>query len=90
MTVATLDRANGGVVTILDQIRGFIARTAKRHVNEITPDLMLGQDLGFDSLDRAELMMEVEDLLDLTLDEDAFQDADTVADIYFAVDQALN
>ena len=54
---------------------------------EVTPESTLDGDLGFDSLGRVDLFTRIERAAGVALPEDALQSAETVADLWRAVEQ---
>jgi long-chain acyl-CoA synthetase len=67
-----------------ESVTGIVGRLARRDVRfETTLD-----ELGFSSLERVELMSELEDRFDVTVDEAAFSNARTVADLEKLVQRA--
>jgi long-chain acyl-CoA synthetase len=67
-----------------ESVAGVVGRLARRDVrSETTLD-----ELGFSSLERIELMTELEDQFDVTVDESAFSNVQTVADLDALVQRA--
>ena len=56
----------------------IISKHAKRTVG---PNDHLTHDLGFDSLDRIDLVMDIEDVFDLTISDEQTQNLQTVQDV---------
>jgi acyl carrier protein len=56
---------------------------------QITPDARLRDDLGADSLDIAEIVMQIEDYFGVTMDDDDASDEVTVGRIYAALERLL-
>ena len=54
-----------------------------------SPDASLGDDLGFDSLDKVELVMSVEEMFGIDLPDEAFEDWITVGDMVTTVVTAV-
>ncbi|MDO9459753.1 MAG: acyl carrier protein, partial [Alphaproteobacteria bacterium] len=54
----------------------------------VTPASVLDRDLGLDSLARMELLLRIERAFAVALPEDSLQRADTVADLWLAVQRA--
>lgn len=65
-----------------------IARSKRIDAAEIRPETTF-QDLGMDSLDAIELLFEIEEEFDLTVEDDAVQGKETVGQVIAAVRQAV-
>jgi acyl carrier protein len=65
-----------------------IARSKRVDAGEIRPETTF-EELGMDSLDAIELLFEIEEEFDLTVDDDAVQGKETVGQVIAAVRQAL-
>ncbi|MDO5035661.1 MAG: acyl carrier protein [Porphyromonas sp.] len=57
--------------------------------SEITPEASFTNDLGADSLDTVELIMEFEKVFDIKIEDDEAQQIQTVADAYEHIEAAL-
>lgn len=80
---ASCDDVLAGVREIVGQQMGIPPET-------IREDHSLENDLGCDSLDRVEIMMEVEDQFDLDIPDDSADAVGTIADIVGGVMRFLN
>lgn len=65
--------------------------TEKKFSDVITPDMILSEDLGFDSLSLVELIVDLEDRFDIEIDESDLDPGHikTVGEIYSLVDKYL-
>ena len=68
-------------MNILDELKTLIATSLGVEENDIDESSNLAEDLGADSLDAVELIMEIEDHFDISIDEEDAQDLQTVQDI---------
>jgi len=66
---------------MLEQVRPLIAGALNIDADEIKLEANLKDDLGIDSLDAVELIMELEDELDVTIEDSEAQSFVTVGDI---------
>tara|TARA_R110002012_G_scaffold321174_1_gene547898 strand:+ start:4717 stop:4959 length:243 start_codon:yes stop_codon:yes gene_type:complete len=58
-------------------------------VTEIKPNQDLCKDIGMDSLDKVELIMEVESQFDIQIPDDAIEQINTVNHLYDTVEKIL-
>jgi len=66
---------------MLEQIKSVMAEALNVNEEEINLDSNLKEDLGIDSLDAVELIMELEDTFDLKIDESEANNFVTVKNI---------
>ena len=59
----------------------FIGQSIKTEINEVTLSSNLKIDLGFDSLSEVLLLQVIEDLFNLKIDDDEFDNFSTVGDV---------
>ncbi len=69
-----------------EKLDKIIAKISKN--KDITPETSL-KDLGLDSLDMVEVLMEVEEELDIQFEEDEMVNLKTVNDVYNAVERKI-
>ncbi|XFA98123.1 acyl carrier protein [Candidatus Izemoplasma sp. B36] len=65
-----------------EEFQGLIAEGLGVDKEKVTMEADLASDLGADSLDAVELIMELEDEFDVTIDDESAQGFKTVKDIY--------
>ena len=65
---------------IADRIIEIVAEKMDKPKEEVTPEKSFVNDLGADSLDTVELMMDIEDEFDLSIPEEEAEKIQTVAD----------
>lgn len=73
--------------TILARVAHLVAETLEIDEQSVTEDTQF-EDLGADSFDLLELVTAFEDEFELTLDDDSFEDINTVADVIDAIQNA--
>ncbi len=67
---------------IKNKINDIIYEHLRCHKREITPDAHLEKDLGADSLDRVEIVMDIEEKFKLDTTFEKMEDYITVQDLY--------
>lgn len=68
-------------MNIIDKVKEIIAEQLGLEVTEITATAKVKDDLGADSLDMVELVMELEEAFDLKIAEEQMKDILTVQDV---------
>ncbi|MDY0323051.1 MAG: acyl carrier protein [Candidatus Carbobacillus sp.] len=66
---------------LFEQIRDLIADRLGVDVDKVTPEASFKDDLGADSLDLVELVMELEDEFDLEISDEDAEKINTVQDV---------
>ncbi len=74
----------------LKQLQEIIASVMDVEADEITLETSFDDDLGCDSLDKAEIIMACEDELDIQMNDDFAKDIVTVGDALNAINKFLN
>ena len=74
--------------SVAERVVGAIARTKRIDADRIRPETTF-EELGVDSLDAIELLFEIEEEFDLTVDDDAVQGKENVGQVIEAVEEAL-
>lgn len=67
-----------------------ISKILKIAPEDIKEEYSIRQDLGADSLDMVEIMMEVEKTLNITIDDEGYIEIDSVRDMITALDKIVN
>ena len=75
-------------MNILDELKSLIATNLGVSENDVDETSNLAEDLGADSLDAVELIMEIEDHFNISIDEEDAQDLQTVQDIIDYIENA--
>ena len=70
------------------RVVGAIARSKRIDASGIGPETTF-EDLGMDSLDAIELLFEIEEEFDLTVEDEAVQGKENVGQVIAAVEEAL-
>ena len=63
-----------------EKLQEVIAKTLQLDPEQVTPDKSFEDDLGADSLDRVEIIMQMEDILGIEIPDDAAEHIVTVGD----------
>lgn len=63
-----------------EKLQEIIAKTLQIDPEKITPDKSFEDDLGADSLDRVEIIMQMEDILNIEIPDEAAENIVTVGD----------
>lgn len=74
--------------SVPERVIAAIARTKRIDVERIRPETTF-EELGVDSLDAIELLFEIEEEFDLTVDDEAVQGKENVGQVIEAVREAL-
>lgn len=73
-----------------EQIKEIIRAFSNASVKEIKPFCSLKKDLGFDSLDTVDMVMQLERKFDISIADDALSEEATVADVIALVQNLQN
>lgn len=73
-----------------ERLQSIIAGVLGVDEESITPDKSFEDDLGADSLDRVEIIMQIEDELDVEISEEEAMNITTVESAFEAIKRALN
>lgn len=73
--------------TVEEKVKDMLERLLLVDQTEMTPGSLLQQDLGADSLDMVEIVMELEGTFDLVIPDDAAENMRTINDIYNLVEK---
>lgn len=68
-------------MSVLDEIRALVSKNLGVDEAQVKAESNLVADLGADSLDAVELIMEIEDHFDISINEEDAQNLETVQDI---------
>lgn len=75
---------------ITDRVKAIIVDKLAVDENEVTPEASFTTDLGADSLDTVELIMELEKEFDITIPDEDAQKIQTVGDAIAYIENAKN
>lgn len=68
-------------MSMYDRIKNVLVSKLQLNENEITPDFELVNDLGINSLELADLVMECEEEFDIEIDDNSIRSFVTVGDV---------
>ncbi len=68
-------------MSMYDRIKNVLVSKLQLNENEITPDSELVNDLGINSLELADLVMECEEEFDIEIDDNSIRSFVTVGDV---------
>ena len=68
-------------MTVFDQIKEIIVKELKVDPEKVTPEASLKNDLGADSLDAVEIIMDIEDEFDVQIADDQADSIPPVGDL---------
>ena len=74
---------------IQQKVTDIIVEKCGVNASEVTPEASFTQDLGLDSLDTVELIMEFEKVFDITIPEDQSESISTVGDAIKFIESKL-
>ncbi len=78
------------MASILERIRGIIVDKLGVEAKEVTPEASFANDLGADSLDTVELIMELEKEFNITIPDQDAQKISTVGDVVKYIEVRIN
>ncbi|NLX95645.1 MAG: acyl carrier protein [Rhodopirellula sp.] len=90
MTTSRSSTSNTSREQVCREVRQIVAEQIGMDVNSVREDHLLVEDLGFDSLDKVESTMEVEDHFDISIPDELADRVRRVADIIEGVWQRLH
>ncbi|MBO5395777.1 MAG: acyl carrier protein [Clostridia bacterium] len=73
---------------VSDKIKELLEELFAEEI-DLSPDMYLMRDLGLDSLDIVELVLEIEDTYEIEIDEEEREKIRTVADLVNAVESRM-
>jgi acyl carrier protein len=78
------------MATIEEQVYEIIQRKLSVNLEQITPEASFTEDLGADSLDTVELVMDLEEQFNITIPEEEQENLKTVQDAIDYLEQHLD
>ncbi len=75
---------------MLEDIKKILVETANVDGSKVTEEATLHDDLGIDSLDSVEIVLELESAYDIKIEDEEIQNLKTVGDIMKLVESKLN
>lgn len=76
--------------TVLDRVTKVVVDRLGVDVSEVKPEASFRDDLGADSLDVVELVMELEDEFDMEISDDDAEKIGTVGDVVNYIEEKVN
>ena len=76
-------------MAVAEKVKKLIADQLGRAVEEITEDKEIVKDLGADSLDVVEMLMNLEETYSVSIPDDKAMEIKTVGDVVTAIDELL-
>ncbi len=77
------------LMAVADQVKELISKQLNKPVNDITEDKELVKDLGADSLDLVEMLMNLEEEQGITISEEESVNIKTVGDIISLIEKTV-
>ena len=75
---------------MLEDIKKILVETANVDVSKVTEEATLSEDLGIDSLDSVEIVLELESAYDIKIEDEEIQNLKTVGDIMKLVESKIS
>lgn len=72
---------------MLERITNILVETANVDADKVKPEATLKEDLGIDSLDSVEIVLELETEFDIKIEDDELQGLKTVNDIVTLIER---
>ena len=77
-------------MSVFDKVKEIIVKELKVEAEKVTADARLKDDLGADSLDAVEIVMDIEDAFGIEIDDSEAENVATVGDLVKAIEQLQN
>ena len=76
-------------MSVFDKVKEIIVKELKVDAEKVTLDARLKDDLGADSLDAVEIVMDIEDAFGIEIDDSEAENVATVGDLVKAIEQIV-
>jgi len=73
-------------MAVIDELKELVAKKLSVDITQVTPSARFQDDLGADSLDLVELVMELEEHFNIEISDEESQNFKTVADVAAYID----
>ena len=77
-------------MSVFDKVKEIIVKELKVEAEKVTLDALLKDDLGADSLDAVEIVMDIEEAFGIEIDDSEAENVATVGDLVKAIEQLQN
>ena len=76
-------------MSVFEKVRNIIVKELKVDAEKVTLEASLKDDLGADSLDAVEIVMDIEDEFDIEIDDTKIDAVATVGDLVAYIEQVI-
>jgi len=77
-------------MTVIDELKELVAKKLSVDISQVTPDAKFQDDLGADSLDLVELVMDLEEHFKIEISDEESQNFKTVSDVVRYIESKKN
>ena len=77
-------------MSVIDELKELVAKKLSVDISQVTPEAKFTDDLGADSLDLVELIMELEEHFEIEISDEDSQNFQTVSDVAAYVQSKKN
>ena len=77
-------------MSVIDELKELVAKKLSVDISQVTPEAKFTDDLGADSLDLVELVMELEEHFEIEISDEDSQNFQTVSDVATYVQSKKN
>ena len=77
-------------MSVFDKVKDIIVKELKVDADKVTADARLKDDLGADSLDAVQIIMDIEDTFGIEIDDSDSEKVTTVGDLVREIEQLQN
>ena len=74
-------------MTVFDTVKDIIVKELKVEADKVTPEAKLKDDLGADSLDAVEIIMDIEDEFGIEIDDTRAEGIATIGDLVAYIEE---
>jgi len=77
-------------MAVIDELKELVAKKLSVDISQVTPDAKFQDDLGADSLDLVELVMDLEEHFKIEISDEESQNFKTVSDVVRYIESKKN